>query len=260
MNMRKFTYISLICTLLCAGNLRAQEKGVPSESLSAAWAPVKVDHHIGIRGGYAMAKARFEPTQNTEMLTNLMFGGISYKFDIPKQKYVGMIEIDINLTQKGYSRNYYFESPEVEQRKYTEIEIPILWQPYLPLGKKGSKFYLSAGPFVNYAIKSKIRENYDKEANSSQPWETYEYDTSRDNRWGYGITFGGGFMIMIKQRWSVSFETRYNIGLSDILKGVEKVPENLFFRSPVDQLAISFGVNYMIRQSGGVKKSKKSER
>ncbi len=244
--------ILLILFCCCGGVAQAQEKGVQSPSIAAAWAPVKVDHHIGIRGGYAMGTARFEPIRNTDMLMGLMLGGLTYKFDVPKQKYVGMIEVDLTWTQKGYTRFQNFD-PEagVEQEQRTcEIELPILWQPYLPLGRGGSRFYLSAGPYVSYALSSEIRGNYDpKDKGNIPPWQKYDYDPTKDNRWGYGIAVGGGFMIAIK-RFAISVEGRYNIGLSDILKGVEKVPDNNYFRSPMDQIAISFGVGYRFRQDG----------
>lgn len=230
--------------LLWGGEASAQKRGVPSETISAAWAPVKVDHYIGIRGGYAMGNARFEPTRQTEMKMGLVVGGIVYKFDVPKQKYVGCIEVDINWSQMGYRAFRYFDSDEVYERTWNTIEIPILWQPYLPLSKGGTRFYLSAGPFVSYSFKSEFREFY-KSTGETISKGTYEYDPTRDNRWGYGVTFGGGMLFAIR-RFSITAEFRYTIGLSDILKGVTKYEGNPF-RSPVDQMNITVGVNYKVR-------------
>ncbi len=226
------------------GTVRGQERGVPSETLSAAWAPVKVDHYIGVRGGYAMGSIRFEPTRQTKMKMGLMVGGISYKFDVPAQKYVGCIEADINWSQKGYRVHRYFDSEEVSERVWSVIEVPILWQPYLPLGKGGSRFYLSAGPYVSYALDSRFRE-FNEVTGEVIEEGKYEYDPTRDNRWEYGVTFGAGFLVAIR-RFSISAEFRYNIGLSDVYKGVTKYEGNPF-RSPADQMAITLGVNYKIR-------------
>lgn len=233
-----------VCLAAALGEARAQQRGVPSETLSAAWAPVKVDHYLGVRGGYAMGSIRFEPTRQTEMKMGLFVGGISYKFDVPAQKYVGCIEVDVDWTQKGYRVHRYFDSEEVTERRWNAIEVPILWQPYLPLGKGGSRFYLSAGPYFGYAINSTIREFNDATGETISEG-TYEYDPTRDNRWEYGVTFGAGFIVAIR-RFSICAEFRYNIGLSDVYKGVTKYEGNPF-RSPADQMAITVGVNYKVR-------------
>lgn len=241
-------YLSLLLGILLSGvptSLSAQERGVPSATVAAAWAPVKVDHWLGIRGGYGMATTRMEPDRDTEFLKGLFIFGLTYKFDVPKQKYVGMIEVDINYSQKGYVLHQTYGSDEMQERKYNVIEIPILWQPYLPLGKSGTRFHLSAGPFVSYAFNSTYRE-YNDATGETYVDEKYDYDSSRDNRWEYGVTIGGGFLIVIKKRWGISLDARYNIGLSDILKDKQKYEGNPF-RSPVDQIAISLGVSYKIR-------------
>lgn len=247
MKLLQLTYLSGLAALLLlglAGNAIAQKKGIPTETLSAAWAPVKVDHYLGIRGGYGLGSIRFEPNRQTEYKLGLIIGGISYKFDIPKQKYVGCIEANLNWSQKGYLVHKYYDSDEVYERKYNTIELPILWQPYLPLSKGGSRFYLSAGPYVSYAFNSTYRE-YNKATGETYSQGNYEYDPTRDNRWGYGVTVGGGLLFAIK-RFSISAEFRYNIGLSDIFKSVTKYEGNPF-RSPTDQMAITLGVNYKIR-------------
>lgn len=241
----RFNHITFgLLVLLCGTAAQAQQRGVPSETLSAAWQPVKVDHYIGIRGGYAMGNARFEPTRQTEYKMGLILGGLVYKFDVPAQKYVGCIEADINWSQRGYRVFQSFESDDVYERKWNSIEIPILWQPYLPLSKGGSRFYLSAGPYFSYAYSSEYRE-FNQATGEVYEQGKYEYDPTRDNRWEYGITFGAGLLFAIK-RFSISAEFRYNIGLSDVLKGVTKYEGNPF-RSPVDQLAVSLGVNYKLR-------------
>lgn len=241
----RFNHITFgLLALLCGTVAQAQQRGVPSETLSAAWQPVKVDHYIGIRGGYAMGNARFEPTRQTEYKMGLILGGLVYKFDVPAQKYVGCIEADINWSQRGYRVFQSFESDDVYERKWNSIEIPILWQPYLPLSKGGSRFYLSAGPYFSYAYSSEYRE-FNQATGEVYEQGKYEYDPTRDNRWEYGITFGAGLLFAIK-RFSISAEFRYNIGLSDVLKGVTKYEGNPF-RSPVDQLAVSLGVNYKLR-------------
>lgn len=218
-------------------------KGEPTATLSAAWAPVQLDHYLGVRGGYGIGNTRQEPVRQTQSMMGLIVLGVSYKFDVPSQKYVGAIEADINFSQKGYIIHPYYDSEDVKSRKYNTIEIPILWQPYLPLGKSGSRFYLSLGPHFSYAFNSTFRD-YNTTTGKTDQEGKYEYETGRDNRFEYGITFGGGFLIAAR-KFRISLEYRYNISLSDTFKSVTKYPENPF-RSPVDQMNISLGLSYKI--------------
>ncbi len=222
---------------------QSEKVKAPSQTLSAAWAPVRVEHHIGVRGGVGISTARFEPARQTDYLTGLFEGGILYRFDVPSQKYVGTIEFGINYMQKGYIVHTHYDSEDVRSRRYDVISIPILWQPYLPLGKKGSRFYLSAGPSVGYALRSSYRE-YNTQTGETYAEGPYHYDPTRDNRWEYGLTFGAGFLVGVRS-FSLSLEYRYNISLSDTYKGTVKYATNPF-RSPVDQMGVTFGLNYRI--------------
>lgn len=232
-----------LCMPSATAQTKKKKKDPPSQTLSAAWAPVQIDHYFGVRGGYGGGSIRPEPTRQTQMLPGLAVGGLTYRFDVPAQKYVGAIEADLNWSQKGYITHKYYDSEEVYSRRYNTIELPILWQPYLPLGKGGSRFFLSAGPFISYAFGSTFKE-YNNVTGEVYSSGKYEYDPTRDNRWEYGITAGGGFLIAIKS-FAVSLEFRYNIDLSDTYKSITKYPGNPF-RSPVDQMNIALGVNYRL--------------
>lgn len=253
-------YIVTILLLLAVSAGYAQDKdkkkkGTVSETIAAAWAPVIIEHHVGLRGGYGMASARFEPIRNTQSYWGLINFGLAYRFDVPKQKYVGCIEADISWMEKGYKYETYNESGIIASRRYSVIEIPILWQPYLPLSKSGhSRFYLSVGPFGSYALSS-THQAYNKETGVVSEEGDYSYDVLRDNRWEFGIVVGGGLVFGIG-RFGLGLEYRYNIGLSDIYKSVTKYPGNPF-RSPVDQMNVSVQLNYKF--SLGVKKDKNNK-
>jgi len=217
----------------------------PKESIVAEWPAEKVDHYLGIRGGYGLGTQRFEPNKDNVTQTGLFNFGIAYRFDVPRQKYVGCIEFDLEYMQKGFGYETYTESGIVYSRRYAVIMLPILWQPYLPLGKKGSRFYLNLGPYLSYTISGGTEKYYDKETKETISEENYEYDTLRDNYWEYGCPVGAGFVIAASKSFTIGIDFRYNINLSDVLKGVNKYASNPF-RSPVDQMNISFGVNFKI--------------
>lgn len=221
----------------------------PKESIVAEWPAEKVVHYIGLRGGYGLGLQRFEPNKNNVTQTGLFNIGLAYRFDVPRQKYVGCIEFDLEYLQKGFGYETYTESGIIYSRKYSVIMLPILWQPYLPLGKKGSRFYLNLGPYLSYTINGGTYRYYDRDSGETMPGEDsegdYEYDTLRDNYWEYGCPLGAGFVIAVGKSLTLGIDFRYNINLSDVMKGVNKYASNPF-RSPVDQMNISFGVNYRI--------------
>lgn len=215
----------------------------PNATVTAAWAPIEVEHYIGIRGGYGMGTGRFEPVRQMSSYMGMLNFGVSYKIDIPKQRFVGAIEFDLEFLQRGYKYETYFESGEFKQRKYSTITLPILWQPYLPFTKTGeSRLYLNAGPNLGYAFESTTEETVKKDGTIVNQGK-WEYDMLRDNRFEFGIVAGAGVVVAIKRKFLIGVDFRYYIMLSDTFKGVNKYAGNPF-RSPVDVMNISFKMEY----------------
>lgn len=260
----RIKYCILICllgmTTLLASGQQKNEEPQPAEvgTMDAAWKPVVMNHYFGIRGGYGFGKDRFEPVRQSEAYNGLMNFGLVYRFDAPIQKYVGCIEVDINFLKKGFQYETFSESGIMYSRTFSVIEIPILWQPYLPLSKKNSasRIYLSAGPYLGYALDSHER-TYIIETDETYSESKYEYLANRDNRFECGIVIGGGFQVAVK-RFAIGVEFRYNIMLSNVMKGVGTYASNPFF-SPVDAMNISFGVNYKIMSKDKKDKNKFAE-
>ncbi len=248
-NILRLALAALLLSLPSAAGAQATStakkgKGIPTATVSAEWGPLQVDHYVGIRGGYGMGNARFEPQRQTEWHQGLYEFGVLYKLDVPKQKYVGTMEFGINYSEKGYVVHQGTDSEIVDSRKYSTLQLPILWQPYLPLGRGGSRFYLTAGPVVSYALKSTYRiYNYTTDETIEEG--PYEYSSVRDNRWEYGLIFGGGFIVNLGGGLRITLEGRYNITLSDTYKSVTKYSDNPF-RSPVDQINVTAGILYRI--------------
>lgn len=227
----------------------------PNATIAAAWAPVKIEHYVGLRGGYGMGMARFEPAREGQNFFGLYNAGISYRLDIPSQKYVGCIEFDLEYLQKGYKYETYRESGRIYQRKFSTLSLPILWQPYIPFTKTGeTRFYLNAGPMFGYALESHEKQ-YIEETGEIIFDREYNYDQLRDNRLEYGVTLGAGFIVAIKQWVTIGVDARYNIMLSDTFKGVDKYPSNPF-RSPIDQINVSLRVDFKLHNIKKLKKNK----
>lgn len=222
--------------------LKPPEK--PSQTVMAEWSPVVVNHYVGLRGGYGAGSVRFEPQRNSQMYLGMLNFGVGYRFDVPKQKYVGCIEVDLEYMEKGYKYETFNESGIFNSRKYSTITLPILWQPYLPLSKNGySRFHLNLGPFFSYALAG-TTGTYDKNNDITTNDGPYKYDPLRDNRWEFGITAGAGITFAIK-RFNIGIDFRYNIALSDTFKGAIKYTGNPF-RSPVDQMNLSMSLSYRL--------------
>lgn len=247
--MKHLISIILLLTVTCAMAQKKKDAEKPVEpqigTLEAAWKPVIIEHYFGLRGGYGMGNGRFEPTRQMASYSGLLNFGLFYRFDVPAQKYVGCVEVDLGVMEKGFKYETFNESGVMYSRKYTVIELPILWQPYLPLSSKNgsSRIYLSAGPFLNYAFRSEHR-TYDKKTNETIEAGDYNYLIARDNNFEYGITAGAGVQIGIR-KFMFAAEFRYNIMLSNVLKGVQKYPGNPFF-SPVDHMNISISLGYRL--------------
>lgn len=215
-------------------------------TLEKAWKPVIMEHYLGIRGGYGIGSVRMEPTRQSINKSGLLNFGLSYKFDAIEQKYVGCIEVNLSYMQKGFQYETYSESGIIYSRTYNVVELPILWQPYLPLSSKNSanRFFINAGPYISYALDSKER-TYEQDGDVTITEGKYFYNGARDNRFEYGIVVGGGIQVAIK-RVTIAVDFRYNIMLSDVMKSVTKYPSNPF-RSPVDHMNISFAIGYKLR-------------
>lgn len=211
-------------------------------TLDQAWAPVLVDHSIGVRFGWGTGFIRREPTrQGTDLPYPLWNGGISYRFDVPEQKYVGTIMFELQYVQKGYAYNLLYDGVDSYTQSYDVIELPILWQPYLPLGKGGSRVYLNAGPFISYTLSS-YEKYYNRETGEVSKEGVYELDPTEDYLLNYGIAGGLGFYIAFG-RWAITIDGRYSVQLSDIMRGPEFVKGNPF-RTPVDHIGVSIGAQY----------------
>lgn len=213
-------------------------------TLDVAWKPVVINHSIGVRGGWGMGFMRREPNRDGATTPfQLWNGGVTYRFDIPAQKYVGTISFDLDYMQKGYAYLRTFNGTTAYAHQFDVIQLSIIWQPYLPLSRKNdSRIYLIAGPFVSYTISGGEEQEFDVETKKIFFKRKYAMDPMNDYYLNYGITAGLGFQIAFG-RFAISADARYNIQLSDIMRGPEYIVGNPF-RTPVDHVGVSLGFHY----------------
>lgn len=239
----------LLAVILCGAALRT---------------PVRAQHTLGVYAGYGMGTARFYPKQETRTQWGLYTAGVSWRH-YGLQRYVGGFGVDVELLQSAYSYAPYASVTELEEdyryytRRINTISVPIVWQPHVYI-KQRARIFLEAAATFSYRFSSTY-ENEEARELGLEDWKgKYTYKTSRDNRWGYGLAFGGGFAVLIRQ-FEINVKARYYFGLGDILRNRNKYadngqdgPENPFWstplRSPLDNITISIGVAYRFNKEG----------
>ncbi len=244
-------YIAIITTLIILFT--------PLQRLSA-------QHTLGVSAGGTASFFRPYPTQETRTVTGLYTGGVSWRY-YTAERYVGAIGVDVEFLQRAYSFAPFASATEEGEdykyytRYYNSIMVPFIWQPYVYMFHNRVRVFLDAavtfcynfsGTYVNDAYKD---YGYD-------PWQgDYEFKAARDNRWGYGL-MGGMGINYIFGRFELMARARYYFGYSDILKNRNKYytnnidgAENPFYytptRSPVDNISVSFGLNYRLGKGEG---------
>ncbi len=202
-------------------------------------------HYVGVRGGYGGGSVRFDPKMDTKMLWNRYSGGVSWKY-YSAERYLGGVEIDVEMLQKGYRRIEYNKPDTSYVWRSNSITMPIMWQPHFYFFKRSLRVFLNAGVTFCYNFDA----DYEYVSQRSGTYESgeYHYQLNRDNQWGYGIVGGGGAGILVG-RFEYFAEARYYFGFSDIYKNPNKYKTNPE-RSPLDNFNISVGICYRLGKGG----------
>lgn len=225
MSKRVFIFTLFAVMLLCTPVLWAQ-------------------HYIGVRGGAGGGGVRFKPHVEKSFLWGSPVGGVAYKY-YGGDRFVGGVEVDVNLVKKGYRTYPRVDSDSTYQRTLTAIELPFMWQPHVTFFKNKARFFINAGPYISYNISS--REKLTSKKRGLMYDREYKLDNLVDNRLEYGLSCGAGFGVSIK-RFDITAEFRYVLGFSDIFKNPNKNPNSSFYESPIDQMNVTIGLFYRINK------------
>lgn len=248
--MRRFL---LLIALLMAGKAAAQ-------------------HTLGVTGGYGTATARFTPTQITEQVLHRFEGGLSWRY-YGAQRFVSGVGIDAEFLQRGFAYAPYASGKEKADytwyiRRVNSLVVPIVWQPHAYLFRRHARVFLDLAAFFSYNISSTYNNRYQAQLEKldHNPYKgEYHWKLNRDNRFGYGLAFGGGVAVLAG-RFEFSARVRYYLGYSDVLRNSAKYPsnatdldspypyENPFAvtptKSPMDNLTFSIGIAYRLSKRG----------
>jgi hypothetical protein len=164
--------------------------------------PVKSEaqHFIGIKEGVSTSSVLFNPAQRDSATFQALNVGLVYKYYITT--WTGL-QLGVNYAEKGYVL-------EDTTRRYRVVEIPFLSQFHAELWR--FRILANAGVYAAYHLSAKeiFKEN-DKEVQRAYVFK------GRDNRFEYGLHFGGGLGVMLHP-FEVQFEVGYQYGLSYLLK------------------------------------------
>lgn len=210
----------------------------------------QAQHYVGVRAGYGSGSIRLFPKAETSMVWGLYSGGVSYKY-YSDVKYVGAVQIDMQLLQKGFNwltvdTRTPDDTTTTYSRTVNSIDLPLMWQPHFYLFNRSMRIFLNLGLVFSYNINSTYK--WASPERGVYDSGTYEMQTPRDNRWGYGLCGGAGLSVFIR-RFELAVEGRYYYGYSDILRNKNKYADNPI-RSPLDNINISMALYYRLNKEG----------
>ncbi len=233
--------------------------------------PIQAQHTLGVTGGFGTGSESIYPMVEGKSIYGLANFGLTWR-TYSSESVVGGFGVDLEYMQRGFSYSPYASTvPEGEQlyyytRNINSIMLPIVWQPHFYMLDRRVRVFLEAAATFSYDINSTysndyLRNRYEEAGLELEDWEgDYEYMTSRDNRFGYGLAGGGGISYLAG-KYEVMARVRYYYGLSDVVRNRNKYydnsldgPENPFgltpLRSPLSNLFISFGASYHFGPEG----------
>ena len=222
-------------------------------------------HTLTLTGGTGWSTARFYPAEETKWLWGSETVGLSWRYYSDKPRFVGCVGIDLEYLQRGFKHGYAYTSVikddkeirtyEFYTRNVNSIMMPIVWQPHVYLAKNRLRIFIEAAFVLSFNISADY--SYEKDR---YPAGKYEWKVPRDNRFGYGLSGGAGFAVLLGQV-EIGFKAKYNFGYSDLMKNRNKYysnstdgRENPFYytplRSPLDNINMMFTVGWRFNKRG----------
>ena len=249
--MKRYTriFITLVATLIA---LMGTERAT-------------AQHTLTLTGGTGVSTARFYPAEMTKWLWGSETAGISWRYYSDKPRFVGAIGIDLEYLERGFKTGYAYTVEYVNEREvrhykfYTRnvnsIMMPIVWQPHVYAANNRLRIFIEAAFVLSFNVSSDYSYQDDR-----YPAGKYEWKVPRDNRFGYGLSDGAGFAVLLGQV-ELGLKAKYNFGYSDILKNRNKYysnttdgRENPFYytplRSPMDNINVMLTVGWRFNKRG----------
>ena len=213
---------------------------------------------FGVKGGWGEGDVRLYPHWTSPPVWGKLNGGLywvyygggkdsAYLYDHVS----GGICVELELIQRGFSYAALDRPTKLYTygREMNTLMVPIMWQPHIFAFDGRLRLFLNAGATLSYNLDWGSQEYYIENETAIREEFDYEWQTVRDNRWGYGLVvgLGGGWSF---EKIEVMMEARYYFGYSDIVKRKTIYLGTQFLRSPLDNINLSLGVAYHWNHSG----------
>lgn len=222
-------------------------------------------HTLTLTGGTGLSNVRIYPAEETKWLWWTESAGISWRYYSDKPRFVGCVGVDLEYLERGFHYGYGYtaemkDDKEIRTYQYytrnvNSLMLPIVWQPHFYLANNHLRLFVEAAFVLSFNISS----NYSYE-NDRYPGGVYEWKVPRDNRFGYGLSGGAGFAVLLGQV-ELGLKAKYNFGYSDLMKNRNKYysnttdgKENPFYytplRSPVDNINVMLTLGWRFNKRG----------
>ncbi len=201
-------------------------------------------YSIGVRGGYVIGMANYEPAKYTKLGQGGYNFAATFTYSPDDEVEWTALQTELILSQRVVSYEISNKQDSVYSRSIMAVELPLLWRPSVSLSRGKGVFYAVLGPYIYYDLSSK--EKYEdlgdpnSEYNVSRDWE---YDLLRDNRLGVGVAGGLGIGWTIAPQLRLMAEARFVYGFSNILKPAAQYEGNPI-QSTTSQINFTFGLSY----------------
>jgi hypothetical protein len=145
-----------------------------------------------------------------------------------------------------------------ETRTVSSITMPIIWQPHIYFAKQRVRVFVNAGVTFTYNLGigdtfTRYDHIVDSGGNLTEVTTTtdYSWNNARDSRLNYGICVGGGVGVLLGP-CEIFAETRWYMGMSDIMRTRSRYQFNYYIRSELSNLYFTVGVFFKLGR-GGIK-------
>ncbi len=223
---------------------------------------------LGVSYGIGSGSIRAYPSIESKSIYGLSSFSLSWR-NYTKALYVGCVGVDVEYMERGFAYAPYTTSNNTDgdnsakdllyyNRYVNTIMVPIVWQPYVYALNNRARIFMEAAVTFNYNLSSTYENELEYSYGNYSDWQgVYNLRDERDNRWGYGLAFGGGINLIFG-RVELQASARYYFGYSDLMKNrnlyydntTDNGAENPFsltlMRSPIDNLNIKVGVSYRL--------------
>lgn len=165
----------------------------------------EIHAQLGVKIGTNIAKLNFAEDEDYIEIKSLIGLNIGALYEMQLSEKFSL-QGELQFIQKG-SRAEDIDFDEKYSIRFNYIDLAVMSKYYLTNIGESTRLYLSATPYLGYAINGKYEEEYDNRTFS----ESIDFKEDGISRFDFGIGLGIG---LNRNNWFL--DVRYNIGLQNL--------------------------------------------